>query len=216
MSTYPSFQFRFTTPKRLAGFLELFDPQPVKVPGADPSKKLYQAEWFIDDSDPDLKKLLGEATQIRAAVAKDNGQDPDKAPNWPFTTGAAYNARAKANRLKKGLEYNPDWDKLAAGKTILSSRSYAPNAPHLYYPENGKFIHAADPNLRASMSYMFYRGVRALGLVSLVGNYTSAKSWGVSCFINEVASLNDGARIGGNKASDASVWGGVPVTEEAF
>lgn len=215
MASKPTFQFRFSkTPKQI-NHLELFEAKAINIPGADPNKKSFQVQWLFEPDDPELKIIVDEATKILQMVAAERGTSLQGLRrgtdfHWPIMAGNDFIARTKDRAARRGKTYEDKWEGHCAGKVLLFTKAYEAYPPNLFVPVGGKFIHLADPTARAAQRHMFYRGMKALGLVVLSGFNTSEKSWGVTAFVNEVVSTGKGDRIG-STVSSATDYGAPDV-----
>jgi hypothetical protein len=208
-------QYQMVRPKMVL-WLELFEPKPVQMKGADPNKKNYRLELVMDLDDPDLQAMEGIAQDVLKQVAADNKMKITHAGlgghHWPFILGEKYNEQRKDSMERNDKEWKDVYAEPAAGKMVLKTSSPERIPPQLLVRGYKKY-QLVDDEYRGTVQSQFYRGMLAIALVSFRGYHVSAQSWGVSCHVNAVAATGLGSPIG-RRPIDVDAFGVPPSLDD--
>lgn len=178
-------------------FPNLHEPRAIGAKGKEQGAPKYSANFVFPPDHPDLPKLVAKAKEV--AGAKWPGRELATL-KFPFSKGDKLADKAKA----KGKD-----GEFQRGKTVLASRSKY--EPRLSVIENGKLVELEGP-ARAAAKPKFYSGVEVLAQFNFVTyEGVGENPDGVTAYLNQVCSLNKGARIAGG-ASAAEVFKGYAGT----
>ena len=175
--------FTLTTPVRMI-FVNLLTPRAFK-PGAEAK---FSASFLIPEGSPDLEPLK---TMLLRVYRDAFPGAAIEAFRLPLKKGDAQADKAKAKG--KDLE-------IARGHWVLGSSSGY--RPVLSVAANNTVIDLNNEELLAKYGAQFYAGVEAYGAVFFKDYTITEANWGVTAYLQNVLSLNRGAKIGA--ASGAS------------
>ncbi len=191
-------QYQMTKPAPIV-YAHVVTPRPAsaKLQNKEPR---YEATFLLTPDHPDFKPI--EAAMIAAAKGKFGSTDGRK---FPLQRGDKLADEAAAK------DRDREW---ARGKVLLATHANttkrdgsALNPPRLVVVLNGKYVRFTDEPERSLARQYFYSGVQAVGTFSFVPY--EGMGGGVSCYLNEILSLNVGEKI--NTGVDDETKYGAPT-----
>lgn len=170
-------------------FPALYEPRKFKRNGKERGDPKYSASFVFEPEDEEFKAVKRHIV----AVAKAKHPDIDLATlKFPLQNGD----KIVADRKAKGK----DDAQYAAGKVIV--RASSKFEPALAVLVNGKIVDLADDTLKARYKSHFYNGVKVLARLNFLW-YDAVDDGkpGVTCYLNNVLSINQGTRLSGGGAA---------------
>ncbi len=196
MSDELKVQVTLTAPVRVS-WPQVFEPKAVVVNGAPKGDPFYSARLVFPADHPDIQDLRVTASQLLAKLQP--GVDlktlkPYKDFFYPFKSGATLIAEAKTRSATKGKEYRGFEDYMDGCQTLFV-KAAAKYPPQLDVFLNGRWT-KLSAETRAMHKDRFYNGMLAVGSVTLAGVKLPTGGWGVTCYLNGLAAVDGGDRIG--------------------
>lgn len=192
-------QFVMTKPAPLV-WAHLVTPRPERVVQGEKYASQYEATFLFAADHPDLaaiRQLLGKtasgfdkfADKLQANKAA--GRPPFDGLKFPLENGNKLAeqgaAKGKDREFARGMG-------LLKGKANVAKRDGTPlSPPRLVVLQNGRYVRYNEEHERPLAKKFFYSGVLAIGTFAFVP-YTGMGG-GITCYLNEVLSLNAGDKI---------------------
>lgn len=216
MSDELKVQVTLTAPTRVS-WPNVLTSRAKEIPGVPPGEPIFDARFVFPADHPDLatlKKAAGGLLRALNPTADFKVLRPvvyvNRIPQgdfgYPFKTGTQMIKEAKERSAKKNKEYG-GWEDYMAGCDTLYAKSAAKFPPQVDVLLKDTWVKLSADN-RAVHKDRFYNGMRAYGAVTLSG-YRSAGGWGVTCYLNGLAAIDGGERIGQQAITYPSMTGSV-------
>lgn len=185
----------------------LITPRKARVVNGNEFKPQFEVSWLFEPDHPDFLALRGLLGQI--ATAEFGAQrvsvplDQPGALKYPLENGTKLADAAAA----KGKDREFLRGKILFKPHSVSVRRSGEKAdpPRLKALVNGKYVGFEDDAERPAAAKLFYPGALCVGEVTL-RPYTGMGG-GVTAFLNEILTLNAGARINAGSQDDEAKYG---------
>lgn len=195
----PAKRFKFEVPVRLIyGYLDKARDNSMKKPKRDDR---FEGGLLVPNDHVEMPGFVTLAREIAAESFP--GRDLKTSPiRWPMQSGAAIMAKqAKADPPKKPQT-------MYEGQTVIRFQSPENKPPRLVVARNG-MLHQFSEDDMALAGKVFYDGVKvcvSLSLKAYDGSDDGVKP-GITCYINDILSLNMGEKLQLRGGDPESRWG---------
>lgn len=197
-------QVMLTEPVRVS-WPQVFEPRAVTIQGRATGDPFYSARFVFPADHANIQGLRFAGSQFLAKLKP--GVDiktltPYKDFFWPFKSGETMIAEAKA-RIERSNAGKPadqhkayrGYEDYMAGTQTLFVKAAAKKPPQLDVFLNGKWVKLSADN-RALYKDRFYNGMLAVGSITLSGIKMPTGGWGVTAYLNGLAAVDGGDRLG--------------------
>ncbi len=201
--------YALTAPVTLL-FPALVTPRKYKVRGKETGEAKYGASFLVASDHPDLKPMKDHAIALAKAKwpGRDLGADVKGGSfKLPWTSGDVMIARDNA-KLQRENKPTSDRNAFMAGKVVFKASSKFPAVLSLL--ENGRMIENLQGAALEAAAGKFYFGCEVLAEFNFQP-YDRVKEEdqdGVTCYLQQVVSLNKGTRLGGQIRSASDTFKG--------